>query len=81
MNSMKDSDWDIRRQGHAWAGDEAWRRWQLTPEKLEMIEGKILWDDEDRVRLLGLLLENLGTDRVVRLGDPAVWRAAVDALE
>jgi hypothetical protein len=81
MNTMKDSDWDIQRQGHAWTRDEAWQRWELTPEKLEMIDGKILWDDEERVRLLGLLLENLGADRVVRLGDPAVWRAAVAALE
>jgi hypothetical protein len=45
-----------------------------------MIEGRILWDDDERVKLLGLLLENLGADRAVRLGDPAVWRAAVEAL-
>ena len=78
---MNDSDWDIRRQGRAWTKDEAWQRWELTPEKLEMIEGRILWDDQDRVNLLGLLLENLGADRVVKLGDPAVWRAAISALE
>lgn len=78
---MKDSDWDIRRQGRAWEHDEARQRWELTPEKLEMIEGRILWDDDERVKLLGLLLENVGADRVVRLGDRAVWRAAVEALE
>jgi hypothetical protein len=29
---------------------------------------------------MGLLLENVGVDRVVRLGDPEVWRAAVREL-
>ena len=79
--SMSDSDWDIRRDGRAWTGAEALQRWELSPEKLEMFEGRILWDDDERVKLLGLLLENLGADRAVRLGDPAVWRSAVEALE
>lgn len=56
-------------------------RWALTPEKLEMFEGRLLWSDEDRVALLGLLLENVGADATVRLGDPAVWRTAVARLE
>jgi hypothetical protein len=56
-------------------------RYALTPEKLEMIRGKLLWSDEERVNLLGLLLENVGADRAVRLGDPQVWRDAVAALE
>ena len=79
--SMSDSDWDIRREGRAWDVDEVRQRRELRPEKLELIEGKILWDDDERVLLLGLLLENVGADRAVRLGDPAVWRAAVEALD
>ena len=78
--SMNDSDWDIRREGHAWKGEEARQRWELTPEKLEMLDGRILWDEDERVTLLGLLLENVGADRAVRLGDPSVWRSAVEAL-
>ena len=78
--SMSDSAWDIRREGRAWKDEEAWQRYDLTPEKLEMIHGKLLWDDDERVKLLGLLLENVGADRAVRLGDPAVWRAAVEGL-
>ena len=78
--AMNDSDWDIRREGRAWTGAEAWQRWELGPEKLEMFEGRMLWDDDERVKLLGLLLENVGADRAVRLGDPAVWRSAVEAL-
>jgi len=57
------------------------QRYQLTPEKMEMIEGKLLWYDEDRAKLLGLLLENVGADRAARLGDPNVWRAAVRSLD
>jgi hypothetical protein len=55
-------------------------RWNLTPEKLEMDRGKLLWDDEQRLALLGLLLENLGADAAVRLGNPDVWREAVRNL-
>ena len=73
---MRDSAWDIRGEGRAWKGDEARQRYALTPEKLEMIQGKLLWDEEDRVKLLALLLENVGADRAVRLGDPAVWRCS-----
>jgi hypothetical protein len=78
---VRDADWDIRREGRAWGADEAMPRYDLTPEKLEMVDGKLLWDDESRVRLLGLLLENVGADRAVRLGDPQVWRDAVAALD
>jgi hypothetical protein len=73
--------WDIRREGRAWTAGEARRRWELTPEKLEMWQGKLLVSDEDRIKLLGLLLENLGADQAVRLGDPRVWIAAVEELK
>lgn len=72
--------WDIRREGRAWTGDEAMQRFELAPEKFEMYKGKLFWSDEDRLNLLGLLLENVGADQAVRLGDPAVWKAAVAAL-
>lgn len=72
--------WDIRAEGRAWTGNEGLARYALTPEKLEMIEGKLLWSDEERLALLGLLLENVGADAAVRLGDPSVWRAAVARL-
>ena len=41
------------------------------------MNGKIFWDDEQRLRMLGLLLEQLGADAAVQLGDPQVWRDAV----
>ncbi len=67
---MPEEPWDIRRQGRAWK-QEARARYSLTPEKIEMIDGKLLWSEEERVALLALLLENVGIDKAVRLGDPA----------
>ena len=75
-----DVQWDIRRAGRAWNGDEAMQRYNLTPEKFEMYQGRLFWTDEERLNMLGLMLENVGANRAVRLGDPAVWRAAVAAL-
>lgn len=72
--------WDIRREGRAWSGDEALERYNLTPEKFEMCQGRLFWSDTDRVNLLALLLENVGADRAVRLGDPRVWMEAVERL-
>jgi hypothetical protein len=72
--------WDIRREGRAWVGQEAMQRFELTPEKFEMCRGKLFWSDEDRVHLLGLLLENVGAAQAVRLGDPAVWRQVIAEL-
>ena len=74
---MRDIQWDIRREGRAWIGDEVMARYYLAPEKIELIRGKIFWDDEQRLRMLGLLLEQMGADAAVRLGDPQVWRDAV----
>jgi hypothetical protein len=72
--------WDIRAKGRAWRGDEAWDRFQLTPEKFEMFDGRLFWSRKDRENLLGLPLENVGADRAVQLGEPDVWRAAVAKL-
>jgi hypothetical protein len=77
---MPDVAWDIRRAGRAWSGGEARDRFALTPEKFEMGSGKLFWSDAERVLLLGLLLENVGVDAAVRLGDANVWRAAIRDL-
>lgn len=77
---MTTIQWDIRRAGRAWTGAEFRERADLRPEKLEIWEGKLLLVEEDRITLLGLLLENVGADQAVRLGDPGVWSDAVAAL-
>jgi len=40
---MTEAKWDIRNDGRAWRGEEAWVRYQLKPEKFEMIDGKLPW--------------------------------------
>jgi hypothetical protein len=70
---------DIRREGRAW-GDDALSRYQMTPEKTEMFEGRLYATEDERLTMIALLAENVGADTVVRLGDPDVWRAAVAAL-
>jgi hypothetical protein len=60
--------------------NEAWSRFEMTPEKFEMGDGKLFWSDEQRLRMLGLLLENCGAEAAVRMGDPAIWRDAVARL-
>src|SRR6184192_3142690 len=72
-------DWDIRRKGRHWR-KEAMRRWELAPEKIEMVDGQLLWSKEDRLLMLGMPLENVGVDAAVRLGDAKVWREAVAGL-
>lgn len=72
--------WDIRRQGRSW-GKKSHARYQLTPKKIELIQGKLFWTERDRLIMLGLLLENVGVDKAVRLGDLAVWREAIAHLD
>ena len=79
MPTMRKVDWDIRRKGRAWR-KEALRRWELTPEKIEMVAGKLFDSDEQRLMMLGMLLENLGADAALRMGDPETWRRAIAAL-
>ena len=55
-------------------------RYGMAPSKMELIEGRLFWHEEDRLVVLALLLENVGVDQAVRLGEPAVWRAAVAQL-
>jgi hypothetical protein len=72
--------WDIRNEGRVWGKDEAFARYMLKPHKIELIKGKLLFSSKERETLLALLLENIGADRAVRLGDPEVWRRAVAKL-
>jgi len=78
---MTAANWDIRAAGRAWSSQEVASRWALSPEKIELIQGRVFWNDEDRLNMLGLLLENVGADQAVRLGNPDVWRAAVARLK
>jgi len=48
---------------------------------LEMTDGKLFNYDEDRLFVLGLLLESVGADAAVKLGSLAVWRASIEQLD
>ncbi len=78
---MEKIDWDIRRKGRPWKLKNVRDRYDLAPEKIELIAGKIFGTERDRVVMLGLLLENVGVDKAVRLGDPAIWREAMAHLD
>ena len=71
--------WDVRLEGRAWE-EEGSSRYYMTPEKFEMIDGKLFWSDEERLNMLALLPENVGAVQAVRIGDPDVRRAAVATL-
>jgi hypothetical protein len=79
MTDPRSVEWNIQRQGRHWR-DEALARYELAPEKIEMIKGQLFWSDDARLIMVGLLLENVGIDAVVRLGDPQVWRDAISSL-
>ncbi len=78
-------DFDIRREGRAWSKEEIEHKY-LAPEhpdepgKMELIHGKLFHTDAQRTTMLGWMLEMLGADTAVRLGDPDVWREAVEGL-
>ncbi len=77
---MRDSDWDIRREGRQWTREEWERRIYQAPEKIEFAGG-IFNNDRERMTVLAMLLENLGIDRVVQLSNAADWKAAVAELQ
>jgi hypothetical protein len=71
---------DIRRDGRAWSSDEIHERLaHIDDFKLEIHDGKLLWSDDARLTVVAMLLENVGLDAVVRLGDPMRWKEAIDA--
>jgi hypothetical protein len=73
-------EWDIRREGRRWTREESEHRMRQAPEKIEFVGG-IFAGERQRLLVLGMLLENLGIDKVVRFGNLADWKAAIADLE
>jgi hypothetical protein len=73
-------EWNIRREGREWRGEEFEKRIYQAPEKIEF-RGGIFTNERQRLIVLAMLLENPGIDKAVRLGNPADWKAAVAELE
>jgi hypothetical protein len=76
---MKPIDWDIRREGRIWSHEEFDERINQAPEKIEFVNG-IFASHRERLIVLGMLLENLGIDRVIQLGRLEDWKAAIADL-
>jgi urease accessory protein UreH len=55
-------------------------RFMLAPEKMELVAGKLFASEEQRMAMLGLLLENVGIDAAIELGPPELWRKAIDQI-
>jgi hypothetical protein len=77
---MKPIDWDIRRTGRLWSHEEFDQRIDQAPEKIEFVNG-IFASDRERLIVLGMLLENLGIDRVIQFGRLDDWKAAIEDLD
>ena len=76
-------DFDIHRRGRPWSPEEIDRKWREhaeIPDKLELIDGKVFLSDGQRITMLGWMLEQLGADTAVKLGDPQIWREAIEDL-
>jgi hypothetical protein len=69
-------DLDIRLEPRRWSGDEL-RRHDELPGRLELIQGQLCLDEDQRLLLLGALLEHVGTARAVQLGPLRAWTAAI----
>lgn len=71
---------DIRRQGRAWVGDEVRDRLRRLGEcQIEVLDGRLFFDEFQRRMLLGMLLENVGMDAAIELADLNLWRQALAA--
>jgi hypothetical protein len=74
------AEWKIGREGREWRGEEFEKRIYQAPEKIEY-KGGIFVDESERLTVLAMLLENLGIDKAVRLGNSKDWKDAVAELE
>jgi hypothetical protein len=77
---MRYTDFQIGNEGRRWTGPEWRARLAGAPEKMELYDGWLYGEEEERLYMLAALLEQVGADKAVQLGDPEVWRRAVAKL-
>ena len=80
LEDFDPGEWKIGREGRLGRGDEFEKRTYQAPEKIEY-RGGIFYYDYERLTVLAMLLENLGIDSAVQLGNPEDWKAAMADLE
>jgi hypothetical protein len=74
------AEWKIEREGREWKGAEFDKRIYQAPEKIEYVGG-IFINEHQRRTVLAMLLENVGIDKAVQLGNVEDWKAALAELE
>jgi hypothetical protein len=79
-NPTNPTKWDICREGRQWSKEEFDQRIDLAPEKIAYFKG-IFGSERERLNVLGMLSENFGIDKVIRLGRLEDWKAAVAEQE
>jgi hypothetical protein len=77
---LRYTDFQIGNEGRRWTAAEYMERLEGAPEKMELFDGWLYGDEEERLYMLALFLEHVGADKAVQLGDPEVWRRAVAKL-
>ena len=73
---MGSSEWDIRREGRKWTREESQHWLYHAPNKIEFVGG-IFAGEQQRLLVMGMLLELLGIDKVLQFGKLDDWKAAV----
>jgi hypothetical protein len=71
--------WDIRNESRPWTREEIQSRYlrMMMDLKDELSQGKLYNLEGTRMLVLGLLLENQGLDKAVRLGRIEDWELAI----
>ncbi len=82
MNELmndKPISWKIGPEPAALTRDEFWARYDHLnmPEKFEVSQSKLFWNDEQRLHVLGMLLEAVGLKRALALCPPESIQAAL----
>jgi hypothetical protein len=80
VEGFDSTEWDIQREGRVWSHEEFERRIYQAAEKIEYTGGIFTYEDE-RLTVLAMLLENLGVNKAVQLGNLPDWKAAIAELE
>lgn len=80
MSDLDEIDLNIQREGRAWTASEVVGRLDLFPARAESNDGKLFWTEEERLTALALLLENVGIDKAIRLGNAELWQQAIKEL-
>lgn len=71
---------DCRVEGQLWFREEIAERPDDLAGRLEMLGGRLCAGYEQRLILLGALLEHVGTAEAVKLGPQERWRTALALL-